>query len=622
MEKPIDNIDSRNTTTDKPPQTDEQQKLAIRVQELFRGAFDAKNQLSLNEKWATFDDYKHGRQNPKQSEDHPGSVTNIIHPIIESQIADLVDKPYSVESEGEEPSDDLYSDQVKHQQEYVLHRNRFKEKLNVSEHDRLELGTTIIKTYTDEDALNGRGLPTFEVVSPANFFPDPKWSATHRLQECEFIIHAVSRPLSWIRRKFPEMGQYVTREVSVPYDSETFENQKTDEVSPETSQKALLIECYMKDDDGELYCIHVANHIVLEDSREVLKDNKLQRRDQFPFVAIPCYTQRGIGWGQGDVELLIPTQDLINDLDDQIRVNARLMGNPQIVVGQGAGRGFDIRKWTNKAALKIPMRDHNAFNVVRGENISSDVPIRREKAFQEADRISGRADVTRGEAPGQVTAAAAIIALQQAGQKAVLHKSEMFKQGWQQVLELLYDEMIEHWDEEMWIRIQGDKPDYKFVDPSILRNVPMMIPNEAAGPDEDSLIELTDMEPILDEEGNPMLDEFDMPMERQVTITREAQYDFKLSMGNGLPSDKAFVYQTLIELAGLQIEGKPAIMWREMREYLRDQVGLPLEDDDVMEQEIQQQMQQGAPMPPGIPQGGPQPQQPPQQLMQALGGMG
>jgi hypothetical protein len=180
--------------------------------------------------------------------------------------------------------------------------------------------------------------------------------------------------------------------------------------------------------------------------------------------------------------------------------------------------------------------------------------------------------------------------------------------------------MIEHGDEEMWIRIQGDKPDYKFVDPSILRNVPMMIPNEAAGPDEDSLIELTDMEPILDEEGNPVLDEFDMPMERQVTLTREAQYDFKLSMGNGLPSDKAFVYQTLIELAGLQIEGKPAIMWREMREYLRDQVGLPLEDDDVMEQEMQQQMSQGMPMPLGMPQG--EPQQPPQQLMQALGGMG
>lgn len=642
--KPIDVIDSRNTTTDKPPQTEEQQKLAMRVQELFRGAYDAKEQLDLNSKWAMFDDYKHGRQNPKQSEDHPGSVTNVIHPVIESQIADLVDKPYSVDSEGEEPSDDLYSEQVQHQMEYILYRNKFKDKLNLSEHDRLELGTTIIKTFTDVDALDGRGLPTFEVVSPANFFPDPKWHATHRLQENEFNIHAVPRPLSWIRRKFPKMGKYVTREVSVPYDPEQFNNQKTDEVSHETSQKALLIECYMKDEDGELYCIHVANHIVLEDSREVLKNQKdeegnqkkLQRNNKFPFVAIPCYTQRGIGWGQGDVELLIPTQDLINDLDDQIRINARLMGNPQIAFGSGVGKGFDVRKWTNRSGLRIPMRDVNSFRVVEGRNISSDVPIRREKAFQEADLISGRADVTRGEAPGQITAASAIIALQQAGQKAVLHKAEMFKQGWAQVLELLYDEMIENWDEEMWIRIQGDKPDFEFVDPTALRNVPMMIPNEAAGPNEDSLTELTDMEPVLDEEGNPIIDEFGEPMERQVTMTREAQFDFRLSMGNGLPSDKAFVYQTLLELANLNIEGKPVITWQELRDYLRDQVGLPLESDEAIEQQMQeQQMGQGMPqgMPPsmpmqsqGQPQGQPMPQQPidpmlVQQLMQALGGM-
>lgn len=624
--KPIDIIDSKNTTADKPPQTEEQQKLATRVQELFRGAFDAKNQLDLNSKWAMFDDYKHGRQNPKQSEDHPGSVTNVIHPVIESQIADLVDKPYSVDSEGEEPSDDLYGEQVKHQMEYILYRNKFKDKLNLSEHDRLELGTTIIKTFTDDDALDGRGLPTFETISPANFFPDPKWSATYRLQECEFIIHAVPRPLSWIRRKFTKMGKYVTREVSVPYDPEQFENQKTDEVSPETSQKALLIECYMKDEDGELYCIHVANHIVLEDSREVLKDQKgtngepkrLQKRNKFPFVAIPCYTQRGIGWGQGDVELLIPTQDLINDLDDQIRINARLMGNPQIAFGVGVGKGFDVRKWTNRSGLRIPMRDVNAFRVIEGRNISSDVPIRREKAFQEADLISGRADVTRGEAPGQITAARAITALQQAGQKTVLHKGEMFKHGWAQVLELLYDEMIENWDEEMWIRIQGEKPDFEFVDPTALRNVPMMIPNEAAGPNEDSLIELTDMEPVMDEEGNPIIDELGEPMERQVTMTREAQFDFRLSMGNGLPSDKAFVYQTLLELANLNIEGKPVITWQELRDYLRDQVGLPLESDEAIEQQMQEQ-QMGQGMPPSMPQGMPQLPAPMQQPMQPQG---
>ncbi len=587
MPKPTDIMDENNEDMDIPEQTPEQEKLARRAQSLFRAAFNAKNQLDLPNKWAMFDDYKHNLQNEPESEDHPGSVTNIIHPIIESQIADLVDKPYDVDSEGEEPSDDMYAEDAQHLMNFVLRKNQFSVKLNVSEHDRLELGTTAIKTYFNPDALDGRGLPTFEIISPANFFPDPKWSRSDLLQECEFIIHAVPRPLSYIRQKFPKWGKYIHREVSVPYDPEqTFQNAKSDEVEVVTSEKALLLECYLKDANGEIYCLHVANHILLEDSREVLKGKRLQRRNQFPFVAIPCYIQRGIGWGQGDVELLIPTQDIINDLDDQIRMNARMMGNPQIVVGMGAGKGFDYRKWTNAAGLRIPMRDVNAWKPVPPIPVSRDVVDRREKGFQEADLISGRPDVNRGERPGQVTAAAAIMALQQAGQKSVLHKAKMFKEGWSQVLGLLYDDMVEHWDEEMWIRVNGDKPDFKFINPASLKNIPRMIPNEV-------------------ENGDPLISLKDVNGE---IMTRECELDLKLNIGDGLPHDKAFVYQTLLEWSKMVVEGKPVIGWEEIRDYLKEQVGLPLQSNENFMRQLQaQQMQQRQPQPPApnvIPMGG------------------
>lgn len=597
-DKPTDILDV-NADTHKPEQSEEKKKLAARVQELFRSAWDAKGQLDLMNTWRQCDDYKHGRQNPQQSAEHPGSVTNIIHPIIESQIADLVDKPYNTAAKGWEPGDDMYAEQAQNIMDFVLYRNKFVSKLNVSEHDRLELGTTIIKVWFDDNDLDGRGLPKFEPISPANFFPDPKITQAYLLQDGEFNIHAVPRPLSYIREKFPEWGKYVVREASVPYNPEdTFTDEKSDEAAVVTSQKALLIECYMRDENGELYCVHVANNLVLEDSREVLKDKKLQRRDKYPFVMIPCYIQRGTAWGQGDVELLIPTQDLINELDDQIRMTARLSGNPQMVVGMGAGRGFDFRKWTNKPGLRIPMRDHNAFTPVPAQNVSADVTNRREKAFQEADLIAGRPDVNRGERPGQVTAAAAIMALQQAGQKGVVHKAKMFKDGWADVLELLFDEVKENWDEEMWIRIDGDEPDYQFMNPAQFKQVPRMIANDVEG--EEGIKPLTDIE--INEAG----------MVTEKPMTRDAQYDFALNIGDGLPNDKAFIYQTLAEWAGKAIEGKPIISWAELRDYLRSQVGLPLKNDD----QIMPPMPPGA-LPPGaVPSQGEMPQMPPQEVMQ------
>lgn len=603
-DKPVDIADEKNQDPSEAPQTPEQKRLAQRVQDLFRGAYTSKDQMDLMNKWATYDNYKHGLQNEQQAPDHPGSVTNIIHPIIESEISDITDKPFSTIAEGHEPGDDMYAEDVQNAMDFVLQRNKFAVKLDISEHDRLELGTTIIKVFHDSNALEGQGLPTFEIVSPANFFPDPKWTAAHLLQECEFIIHAVPRPLSWIRAKFPKLGKYVVRETTCPYDPDLDTvNFKTDEVEPATSQKALLIECYMKDANGDIYCVHVANHILLEDSRDVLKGKKLQRRNMFPFVAIPCYTQRGTGWGQGDVELLIPTQDLINDLDDQIRMAARLMGNPQIVVGQNAGKGFDMRKWTNKPGLRIPMRDHTAFTPVPGIPVSPDIPMRREKAFEEANIISGRPDVSRGESPGQVTAASAILALQQAGQKQVVHKARMWKQGWSKVLELLYDEMIENWDEPMWIKVDGRADDpYKFIDHTNLRNIPVMVPNVNPMPGEDGIKQLHDMEPMMNGE-EPMMDEYGTPMFQSKPMTREAKFTLSLNIGDGLPNDKTYQYQMMQENAKLVIEGKPVVTWSEYRKFMRDVAGAKLEDDEAVTQQLQRSMMLPGQMP-GLPQPG------------------
>jgi len=593
----VDNIDQRNQeSAAEADQTDKETQEATRIQQLFNGAWLAKQNMQLHENWRRFDDYYHSRQGVQETPDDPNSNTNVIKPIIDSQIADLVDKPQAVSAKGVELSDDLYAIQTQHMLDFVLDHNKFKQKMERAEHDRLELGTSVYKVYFDEDALGGRGLPTYDVVDPANFFPDPKITSYTDLQSAEFIIHASWKPLSWFRRMFPKRGKYIQRQLNVLYDPKIYVGDNADESDYSTSQRALLLECYMKDDEGELYCITVSQHIILQDSRE--DKEKLQRRNMYPFVVIPCYPQRGVLWGQGDVELLIPTQDIVNELDDQIRINARLMGNPQIAFGIGAGRGFDPRKWTSAAGLRVPMRDVNAFRVIEGRPVSPDVINRREKAFQEADVISGRPDVTRGQQPSGVTAFRAIAALQQAGQKGTVHKKEMLKEGFRQVLQLLYDEMIEHWDEEMWVRIEGQMPDYKFYDPRKLREIEQLIPNEMAGaelPDEPEHKALTD------DKGKPM--------------KRVAEFDLSITIGDGMPSDKAFVFDMITDLSKLVVEGKPVIFWRELREYLREEVGLPLKDEEEMTQDQQQMQGMGAGMPPGMapegmmpPQGAPMPQ--------------
>ena len=225
--------------------------------------------------------------------------------------------------------------------------------------------------------------------------------------------------------------------------------------------------------------------------------------------------------------------------------------------------------------------------------ISSDVPMRREKAFEEANIISGRPDVSRGEAPGSITAAAAIAALQQAGQKAVIHKAKQWKGGWSEVLHLLKDEMMA-WDEPMWMRVGGEKPDYKFIDPSVLRNVPVMAPNLNPAEGEEAIKPLMDTQPVMNGD-QPVMDDYGQPAMQTVPITREAEFDLTINIGDGFPSDKVFQYQMMVENAKLIIEGKPVISWAEYRAFIKDSLGLKLGDDMSIQ----------PPMPPGMAPGMP-----------------
>ena len=57
------------------------------------------------------------------------------------------------------------------------------------------------------------------------------------------------------------------------------------------------------------------------------------------------------------------------------------------------------------------------------------------------------------------------------------------------------------------------------------------------------------------------------------------------------------MYQTVVELSKAIIDGRSVITWKEFREYLRGEVGLPL-DDDV---NIQQPQLPGIPGQPTMP---------------------
>src|SRR5690606_36880162 len=75
-------------------------RLMAEINDEYEASFMHKDSLGLLDAWATFENYYQSNQNEPEDADDPASVTNIIHPTIESLVAELVETPMEILVKG------------------------------------------------------------------------------------------------------------------------------------------------------------------------------------------------------------------------------------------------------------------------------------------------------------------------------------------------------------------------------------------------------------------------------------------------------------------------------------------------------------------------------------------
>jgi len=546
------------------------------VDDNYKAAYIGVQQLNLHTQWASFDDYWRSKQNEPQSEDDPGSVTNVIHPVIESQVSDLVDSPVDFLVKGREPSDQAHASYVKFILQWIWDQNTMTIKQDQFERHRLKYGTGIWKVYFDPLGNKGRGKVCIDVIGPEKFYCDPKVTSPYKIQDADFMCQVSDVSLTWLVRRFGVRAKYVRPRTRTKYDANIYQGEGIKDAVGILNNSTTLIEHWCKDEEGLLRLVYKADDVILWDSgwdekKREGKDAKYFHRPsegfykhgKYPFVIVPCYLREGQIWGMGDVEMLKPTQDLINDIDDQIRLNTRLMGNIQIVVGLASG--INPNKWTNRVGLRVPARDPTAWRIVQPQGLPPHIMDRRELAKRESEIISGRPDVVDGRKPAGLKAASAIIALQEAGNRRVNHKRLMSQMGLSEVLTIAFEQFKEHFNQEIAIRIAGKEVEgddnFIWVKGSMYNEIPKLVPDRLAQPDVNGVVPLKKL-PVVDEAGKEVPDRYE---------TKEAEFDFHVSIGAGLPKNKAFLYQAAVELHREQI-----LTTEETRHFIKEMIDWPL----------------------------------------------
>jgi hypothetical protein len=199
-------------------------------------------------------------------------------------------------------------------------------------------------------------------------------------------------------------------------------------------------------------------HLVLEDKESPYEDGK------FPFHLLKCYDVPFEFWGKGEIEQLLSPQTYINDLMNQIIDNARLTANMPWILDKNSGIGKG--QLTNRPGLIIRKNPGTEVKREQPPAMPNYVKDMVETLKQDVEIISGVHDITQGRKPGSVSAASAIVALQEAAQARIRLKVKLMELTLSEIGAMWYNRMRQFWVTNRWIRLydQTELQDPQFVE--------------------------------------------------------------------------------------------------------------------------------------------------------------
>lgn len=518
----------------------------------------------------------------------PNSRVNIINANVEGQIASIIEQNIAVSTRGESPADKEFSNWAKIGLEWTLRKNKIKKTIEVHERRRLKFGTGLFKVYFDEEAINGFGLAKIFTPPLTKIFIDNKIKDSLRFQEGEYIAETIRLGKNQFVNLYGE-----DKANAVSYGSLQIEDTTVfqESFTNDDLDSATLIQWFERH-KGKLRLLEfTGDGLLLFDSHKTGEKTSNQKNaeynhksyykyvnDKYPYFLTPLYPEEGKLWGFGDVKLLIPLQNMINDLYDKIRMCAR----PNLILFDPSSE-VDLEDFNENSLEPRPaMLERKAVEVVQWGQVNPAYWQLLNLMHQESQRITRYSDLMIGQSSRAQTATEASIQQSQ-GNGTTDQKKLILEETLVEVCEYLLGLMMEKYKGAKAFRIAEDKDEYKWIDFRQLAKVPVMKPATKSFRNEyvnkrielgDSFPEQPEWELLVDNSNNP--------------LTKNVDLDIEISIGAGLPKNKTFLWQMIEKLAGIIILDEQGqqhnlINYEELRGFVKDYLGLPLEDKKVEE---------------------------------------
>lgn len=552
----------------------------------YRRAYEDKVNLGVIKKWEDINKYWEGDFELPEDESDPAPNTNITNSNVEGKTALLCDQNLAIQVDPREPGDRFFCDKVRALADFIKERNRMYRKIEVHERRREMTGTGIFKVIWDFDKLDGQGLPDIEPLHPSRLFIDPAITDVYNIQNAQYIIEASNRSIYSASLEYGEDIADAIMPNLDPVSNVIVNNEEEQYVH------LLIWTKYKesKDSDVQLRLIEMSGcGVILSDTKKKLKDHKDKKNEDlklfpnsdYPYFLTPDMYRENTIWGKASAELILPISDQIDELDDNILRNARLTGNPMALVGNNSG--IDVDKITNEPGQVIPTNDVNAYKWLTPPSIPAYISNKRAELMNNDRQVVTRfTDQQIGKSQSGVDTATESMALQNSGNSMIEHKKGLLQETLSEVFEYAIELALLNWDTTMVFRITGEngEDDFTEFNPDKLNHIPVLVESDT---------DYREDYKAKWEKRNPNGDfktEEDSKNYKYMQVdneTRKVRYDLSVSVGAGLPNNKAYRYNIV-----RQAYADKALSKKEYRNYLVKNLGLNIPNTPETAEEQQE----------------------------------
>ena len=341
----------------------------------------------------------------------------------------------------------------------VLERNGFEDVYSDNWWKKLKHGTAVYGVFWDKDLENGLGDIGIRPLDLLDLFWEPGITDIQRSRNL-FIVDAVDRDL--LEAEYPGLkGKLDGDAVDVSryiYDD-----------AVDTSDKVLVVDWYYKvRSAGGRKLLHYAKIaggqlLFASENEPEYAERGFYDHGRYPVVFDTLYPEEGTPCGFGLIAVTKDPQLYIDKLSANILQSSMMRTRPRYFISANSGINRQQFLDWNEPLVEVAgsLEDNRLRPVEVGELSGLDVSILQMKV-DELKETSANRDVSQGGAGGGVTAAAAIAALQEAGNKSSRDMIAASYRAYTRMGYLCIELIRQFYDETRNFRITGQGGNLEF----------------------------------------------------------------------------------------------------------------------------------------------------------------